>query len=300
LKKKEKEFYGNDAFCSEGNIPMRRLTLGEMTRFPSLRHFFAKTPLLNLTTTPSRRRSQADTHAYSYTNQNIANWGGSSALNLWSPYIDQNNGEVFSLSQQWYTAGDPVQTAECGWQNYPGKYGSENSVLFIFATPDGYQTVCYNLDCPAFVQTNSGGNIGGTFSEYSVSGGPQYEVTIGYQFDGNNWWFSEGEEFLGYYPGSFYEGGPMTQYSSLIEFGSEGVGRDIWPPEGSGNWSSAGWTYAAYQRQVLYYVPETSTPTNTSLSADIPDPTCYTITGPYLSGSWGSYFFEGGPGGPGC
>ena len=90
--------------------------------------------------------------------------------------------EVFSLSQQWYVGGSgaSLQTAEIGIQNYPQKYGSEKSALFIYWTADGYKnTGRYNHDCAAFVQTNNKWHLGGVFGQYSTVGGAQYYVALG-------------------------------------------------------------------------------------------------------------------------
>ena len=48
----DKDAYGNQRSCEEGSIPMRRITLEEMTRFRTLRGFFNKIPE-GLETAPS-------------------------------------------------------------------------------------------------------------------------------------------------------------------------------------------------------------------------------------------------------
>src|SRR5262249_31016126 len=40
----KKDHFGNVMHCPEGTIPMRRLTLEDLTRFPTLRDFFRKSP----------------------------------------------------------------------------------------------------------------------------------------------------------------------------------------------------------------------------------------------------------------
>ena len=54
--------------------------------------------------------------------------------------------------------------------------------------------------------------------------------------------------WLGYYPGSLYGGGQLSQFANSIDFGSESVGDTIWPAEGSGMFAESGYSYAAYQR----------------------------------------------------
>jgi len=198
---------------------------------------------------------------------------------------------------------DNCQTAECGWQNYPGMYGYSESVLFIYWTADGYSsTGCYDLTCSGFVHKSPSISLGQPFSSYSSSGGAQYEIELGYQLNDGGWWLNIGGTWVGYYPTSIYNGGPMTNGATLIEYGTEGVGSTIWPAEGSGNWSDAGFSYAAYQSNVFYYGTD-QTPYWAGLVADEMSPSCYTISGPYsnaTSGEWANYFYEGGPGGTTC
>ena len=140
--------FGNPVRCETGSIPMRRITLEDMSRFATLRQYFQKSPDESV---PGAEGPAAESHKYSYTNRLINNLGGSSNLNLWEPAVNTALGEIFSLSQEWYVggSGSATQTAEVGWQNYPALYGSENSALFIYWTADDYNTTgCYNLTCP--------------------------------------------------------------------------------------------------------------------------------------------------------
>ena len=174
--------------------------------------------------------------------------------------------------------------------------------MFIYWTADGYATTgCYNLDCPGFVQTSEKGVLGGAFSQYSVSGGAQYQVGLGYFYYSGNWWLTRDNVWIGYFPGSLYNNGPMTSGKcEQIQFGTESVGNVVWPGEGSGNWSSSGYSYAAFQNGI-YYVDFQGSNTPASLSAYQPSPNCYSITGPTNGGgNWSVYFYEGGPGGRNC
>jgi hypothetical protein len=291
--------FGNSMRCEPDTIPMRRIALEDMSPFASLREYLQKSPDESVPgTSPA-----ADAHKYSYTYQQVNNLGGSSNLNLWSPVVNTKRGEIFSLSQEWYVggSGSKTQTAEVGWQNYPAFYGSENSALFIYWTADDYSsTGCYNLTCPAFVQTNNSWTFGAAFPNYSTLGGTQYEFSAKYTFHGGDWWLVLGGTPVGYFPGSIYEGGQLTHYAQLIEFGSESVGSTIWPPEGSGQFSDAGANEAAYQRKLVYIDSTTKAKTGDKLTPEEPSPACYTITGPSHQSGWGVYFYLGGPGGTGC
>jgi len=335
----EKPFddFGNSVVCEANTIPMRRLTLEEMTRFPTLRQFLSKGPDgageavgLNRASlgdshrsdpaVPSRTRLEPCVdappnpciHKYSLlVNNNVNNLGGNSNLNVWSPYVDTSRDEATSISQEWYTGGSGttlpgLQTAEVGWINVPAKFNSENSKLFIYWTANGYNgTGCYNLDCAAFLQVAAIGDLGAGFANYSTVGGTQYEFSAEYRLFNGNWWLAIQGTWIGYYPGSIYKGGQLTQYATVINFGSETTGTTVWPPGGSGNWPSKGYGYAAYQRR-LFYINTSGDSVWDSLTPQDNSPNCYTTSGPFSghfpSSSSGStvYFFDGGPGGSGC
>ena len=309
---KTEDDFGNSLGCEANTIPMSRVTLERLSRFETLQKFFEKGPngsghpLEPAQAAPSITPTSA--HAYSYTHQYVNNLGPSTNINLWRPYVYTNENEVFTLAQLWTigSSSGPYQTAEAGWQNYPGKYGNENSNLFIYYTNNGYQpgSGCYNLDCPGFVQTSSSLNLGAGFADYSLFEGPQYEIRLQYLLYQGNWWLRVGNNWVGYYPSSIYNGGQLSRYSDLLAFGSESVpgyfeGVNVWPSEGSTLFSSSGWSYAAYQR-LIYYVNTSGTSVWTSLTPDQPSPACYTITGPAFNSSWGEYFYFGGPGGASC
>ena len=304
-----KDAFGNSLHCEAGTIPMRRITLDEMTRFPSLRDFFDKGP------NKSGQAPQADSqnsaaaeqfsdHKYAYMEQTVNNIGGNSNLNIWSPYVNTDLGEVFSLSQEWYTAGSGAsrQTAEVGWQNFPGKYGDERSRLFIYYTANNYQGQnCYNMECAAFYQVSNNWVFGGSFPKYSSVGGPQYDVSASFYLYNGDWWLSINGEWVGYYPGALYNGGPLAQHADKIQFGTESYGTEgVWPAEGSGDWGNANWMKSAYQNNLFYYDTDGTAYWDT-LTPNNPSPKCYSTFGPFTDSTSGSvYFYAGGPGGSGC
>jgi hypothetical protein len=66
---------------------------------------------------------------------------------------------------------------------------------------------------------------------------------------------------------------------------------------GSGEFASAGWAHAAYQR-VVAYSDSNGTLHDPILTLKQSNPACYTITAPSLGDdNWKMYFFFGGPGG---
>ena len=306
--------FGNSVHCEDQTIPMRRLTLETMTRFHTLKQFFQKSPNEQVPGQQTKYVPGGPAHKYSTTYQYVNNLGGNSNLNIWSPYVNTGAGEIFSLSQEWYVGGIntgvppcggvqscSIQTEEVGWVVYPAMFGDEDSHLFIFSTPNGYATGCWDNTCGDFVQVNGDASIGGRFNPTSSTfGGTQIEFSSEYYLYEGNWWLSYEGKFFGYYPGSMYNGGQNTKHAQEVSYGTEGVGTNVWPPEGSGDWPSKGFGYAAYQRD-LFYINTSKAGIWETLTPDISSPKCYSIGGPDSgSGDWTVYFYEGGPGGSGC
>jgi hypothetical protein len=314
--------HGNQMQAPPGTIPIRRVTLDELSRFQNLREFFRKDPIIprspGTLTMPPRSRAvpkrvvptvpDVDTgknHRYAYTHQTVDNVGAHNSMALYAPMVDGN--QIFSLAQHWYAAGTGAghQTLEIGWQVYPGKYGHANPVLFIYWTADNYaSTGNYNLDAPAFVQTNSAWTIGGALSPVSTVGGQQMEIEVGVYLFNGNWWLYMGgiaaENAIGYYPTSLYQGGAMATKATEILFGGETVCTTVsWPGMGSGAFAADGWQQAAYQRNI-YYFPPGGGAQWAVLTPEQPSPACYTLTLSSAAAPWGVYFFFGGAGGGDC
>ena len=297
---------GNALSCEDQTIPMSRITLDQLSHFSSLHEFFEKGPNgSGHAPEPAKFEPPATIqHKYAYAYQYVNNLGDNVNINLWRPYVYTDIGEIFTLAQSWTigVSSGPVQTAEVGWQNYPARTGTQNPVLFIYWTADGYQnTGCYDLSCSAFVQVSNAVTIGGSFypTSYSVSDGGQTEIQVEFYLYQGNWWLKVGGTWIGYYPGSLYKGGQLSRYSNLLEFGSESVGSTVWPGEGSGLFAESGWSYGAYQR-LLYYVDTANNSYWDSLTPVKPSPACYSITSPSFDSNSGIYFYFGGPGGASC
>lgn len=315
--------HGNRMQAPPGTIPMRRVTLEELTRFQDLNHFFRKhgephpshPAALSVAigkkqasrqvgpSAPSADVSQ--NHRYAYTHQTVDNIGAHNSLAVYAPAVGAN--QVFSLAQHWYAGGSGAnhQTLEIGWQVYPNKYGHANPVLFIYWTADNYvSTGAYNLDAPGFVQTNGSWTIGGTLSPVSTQGGQQMEIEVGVYLYQGNWWIYMGglsaSNTIGYYPTTLYGTGQMATKSTEILFGGETVCASVsWPSMGSGALASAGWQQAAYQRNIFYFPPAGGAQW-AGLTPEQPSPGCYTLTLNSAPAPWGIYFFFGGPGGGDC
>jgi Neprosin len=300
--------FSNQMLAPDGTIPVRRMTLEDMSRFRTLRHYMQKSPRNGGGLPPpgaaGRSAPQvAATHRWAHAYENVGNLGGASYVNVWDPQIGAN--QIFSLAQHWYVggSGSRLQTAEVGWQVYPGLYQNTKPCLFIYWTADDYQsTGCYNLTCSAFVQTNKNWALGGALSPWSVAGGAQYELFIAYYLVGGNWWLYLGggaaSNTVGYYPTSIYRGGAMASHASEIDYGGEVVGTTSWPPMGGGAYAAAGWQHAAYQRQIQYF-PTGGGRTNASLTPSANAP-CYTSLVVNYAAPWNETVWFGGPGGTNC
>lgn len=303
----KKDKYGNVMQCPAGTIPMRRVTLDDMSRFENLRGFLRKTPTggaepPRANTPVVTGQAVAATHRWAHAFQNVSNVGGHSFLNLWQPAIGAN--QIFSLSQHWYTggSGNGLQTAEVGWQVYPQFYGNNRPVFFIYYTADGYNnTGCYNLTCSAFVQTNNSWAIGGAIPQpYSTLNGAQYALEVSFYLSGGRWWLyvkgTQAANAIGYYPVSIYNNGALAGHASGIDYGGETVGTTSFPPMGSGQFANQGFGKAAYQRQI-YYFPTAGGSAWASLTASQSWPNCYTAQLNNYASPWNTSLWFGGPGG---
>jgi hypothetical protein len=294
--------FGNTFGCPLGTIPVRRITLEEMTRFGSLREYFRKPPRgRGRHPRLSPPEVDAQIHKYAHAYQDVPNLGGHSFLDIWDPSVGS---QVFSLAQHWYAGGNPVQTAECGWQVFPQKYQTTKPVLFIYWTADGYsQTGSYNLDDAGFVQTNHQWILGGALDTISVDSGQQYELGITWRLVGGNWYLyingSDSNSAVGYYPTSLYAAGQMATNATDVDYGGEVVNQTFWPPMGSGAFANTGNLHAAYHRDIYYFDLNAGqqqavlTPVQTSAN-------CYTLLPANSPDPWNVNFFFGGPGGNAC
>jgi hypothetical protein len=308
LAKGMKDAHGHEMYTPPGTIPLRRLTLTELTKFRTLKDYFKKhhngvVSAKAKKKLPAAKTARGDTsiHRYAIATQTVDNYGGCSWLNIWSP---QPPNDQFSLTQHWYTGGDPVQTIEGGWQVYPAKYGHNNPVLFIYWTADDYNnTGAYNLDSPGFIQTNNSWVIGGAWSPVSTTGGAQYGFRLAWNRDPatGNWWLyiqgTSGQDAVGYYPRELYGTGQMSRNATDIEYGGEVTGQPTSGPMGSGAFANTGWQNAAFHKEI-YYFPTTGGSSWANLTGYQTNANLYTVdvhnTG---GGDWGTYFFFGGPGG---
>jgi hypothetical protein len=302
LSANRKDWYGNVMHCPPGTIPMRRVTLGGLARFPTLQAFMRKGP--GGAGRPPRAVEPATvpaTHRWAHAYQKVHNRGGHSFLSLWRPSIGAN--QVFSLSQHWYIGGSGgnLQTAECGWHVYPRLYGDAQAHLFCYWTADAYRTGCYNLTGSAFVQTSSSFAPGMTLGPTSVDGGQQYEIELAYLHANGRWWLyfnrTQAINAIGYYPDTLYRDGALKSSGAEIDYGGETMGTTSFPPMGSGAFANSGWRHSAYQRTIGYWPLSRSAVVNANLAISQAWPGCYTAQTNLYAARWYETLWFGGPGG---
>jgi hypothetical protein len=298
--------HGMSMSCPPGTVPIRRVTLDELTRFETLDHYLRKHGQPRNRGrrfgNPLRPEVESTPHEYAHASQSVKNIGGHGFLNVWDPAVVSP--QTFSLSQQWYVAQGAagVQTVEVGWQVYPEHYGHSKPVLFTYWTADGYATTgSYGTSAGDFVQVSADFPVGMALETWSEPGGAQVEIELTVMLQSGKWWIfvngTDASHAIGYYPAELYQGGPLATAATDIDFGGETVGSGNYPPMGSGTFAATGYKSAAYQRNI-YYIAPNNTGTYASLvpSQDWPD--SYTIA-VGTSSDWGEYFYFGGPGGAG-
>jgi hypothetical protein len=313
--------YGQLRTCPENSFPKLAPRLEDLYRYRSLDAYFDKyrrggepAEDVQLEGQGPSAAAAAEVHRYAYVDMSQQNGGGGAAFSIWNPSLERN--DEFSLSQLWAddqgNATNPAQTVEMGLQKYPFKYGSQNTILFIFYTVNGYtqrgdNLGCYNLECIGFVQTNRFAIPGAPISQTSSIGGTQYDVMLEAFKDPNtgDWWLRYGGTFIGYYPKLLFRPGGMADSAKSFKLGGEIVdvsGSATKTDMGSGRFPSAGWTKAAYIRQIHWWTPQ-NVYRNDGFSTNLLNAssggvqlydisTIFQDPGSY----WAKYFYYGGPG----
>jgi len=323
--------YSNRMKCTKGTVPIRRLSLERMTRFGNLTDFFAKPGGASIShndtsSQPQRRDVPRGPDGIKHIHEAVGEanptgkrmLGASSVINIWTP-----GSASFSISQFWVLSDSPLQSVEVGWQKYPDRLdGDWESQFFLYHTTKSYESCkgCYGTDCAGFVQEGDMED-GDGFGHYSRPGtANQWEFIPVVKLEGRRWnvylvrqmpWR---KWLVGWYPRHIFDryGGTLWKGATRIEWGGEvsdakHFGRDQFGPMGSGQLASAGFGFAAYQRQL-----QVASDTGAWRAAELIDPTpsrmsedrqgCYSgrmVLAP-AGGTWGAQQWFGGPGGDFC
>jgi hypothetical protein len=313
-----KDPLGNAISCDGDTIPMLRVTLDDLARFPTLGAFFAKQP------PPSSTAPQLNcptTYRYAVGTTSVGTYyGAQTTLTYWDPAINPTyGGYQHSLSQVWVegkVSTSPLQTAEAGWIVYPDKFNTASAVLFVYWTStDYYYDGCYNTDCAGFVHSPGSVWVLGSSNSWTpsvVGHQPNFIGPLTWQLYNNNWWLSLGSCPLGkncnigYIPATTYGQGPMATYANVILFGGE-----VDSPYGAPGFSQMGSgqlartdqyaTWYAADQGPTYYEGNTNPQNPVLVLAHLTQVDCNTnssyFTFACLDTNCDSFTF-GGPGGP--
>jgi hypothetical protein len=244
-------------------------------------------------------------------------------LNVWDPSLAGAPRGDHSISQLWLATGriPPFQTVEVGWTVDLSVNGDLAPHLFTYFTTNGYQSNGnnvggYNTMYEGFVRSADpfAADVypGFVLNEISSEGGPQYELGIRVQGDGNGNWYAytavDGLEWylLGYYPNSLWgdtEGGKnkfATAYS--CQFGGEvfsGLANPCATVDqmGSGISPIEAYGYAAYQRNIRVLVGK-SWQDLSGIGLQYASPGCESVNYEVSTDTdklWGSHLYFGGP-----
>lgn len=302
------------SICPKGSVEMRLPSREALVKAGSLKKFLSKYHdnsqsgvVSKAGITPKPAISGHEVALYGQTVNAIA---AQATFNTWTPAV-QSGGEM-SLSQLWIAggSGSETQTVEAGYQVLPNQYnGDTHPHFFIYYTADNYNaTGCYNLDCPIatrFVKTSNIIDIGGIVASSTV-GGTQVEGTVAFYRDPatGNWilFYVDTAGNLtqsGYYKAANFGQGQLSRNGTFVEFGGEiytsGGVTHTTTDMGSGQFSSAGYSNAAYQRNLKYMnlsgvIQNVTNPWNFVTNSG-----CYSLTAG-TNASWETSFYFGGPG----
>jgi hypothetical protein len=134
----------------------------------------------------------------------------------------------------------------------------------------------------------------------STVNGAQYDSHFKIQLRNGNWWVAHNGNWLGYYPGKFFDLiGSKACFVAWYGEVYDGSPADwTWTDMGSGMFASAGLDQASYVRGLLYYDGSGISNPPTSVAPIGPvDSKCYTTSEVLLDAKGDPYFFVSGPGG---
>jgi hypothetical protein len=302
LPRGKRDVFGNSISCALGTIPMRRITLEDMVRFPTLNEFLhvGKIDDGSLDRRPSRDPGDAARHYYARGVQFVDNLGADAWFNVWSPTVKPHEE---SLSQLWVVGGDgkTKQTVEAGWQVLPDKWKSDQAALFVYFTADGYdKTGCYNTECDnSFVQVANNVYLARGFDHYSATNAGQWGFNLQWKRNANgNWWMyykGPGNYIpVGYYKKAIFGTGALASRASKVAFAGEASTVPSALQIGSGKFASEGWQKAAFVKSA-FYIDTSGTSQWANLSPQEVVHECYTTDIHNIFGDWGTYLFFGGP-----
>jgi hypothetical protein len=255
-----------------GHVPILRPDLSKLQRPVTLEDYRSKRGGLLVNIHRSNKKPTDPNPAgyfHATSSQTTQVFGCDAWLNVWDPKIDipSSPGDDHSISQTWlqnYTNPE-LQSLEAGLTVDNSLNGDSANHLFTFYTTNGYTAEGnniggYNRLDGGWVQYHPTIYPGIAINGDSIPGGAQAEIGIKYQLYQGNWWFGVKNNesgpwiWIGYYPTSLFGNG-ITSSVQWVSFGGEVYSALSNPCStedqmGSGREASAGWSYAAYQRNI--------------------------------------------------
>lgn len=306
-----------------GHVPVLRPDFRKVAKTTSLEKFLSKRGGLKLN---ARRRKPQPTdpnpagYFHASSGQTLTNYGCEAWYNVWDPQVDipSSPGDDHSISQTWLQNYDKpkTQSIEAGLTVDHSLNGDAANHLFTYYTTNGYTADGdnlggYNRLVKGWQQVHASIFPGIRINGSSTQGGSQLEIGLKFQLFNGNWWlgFNNNESgpwiWLGYYPASLFAGG-IGNHASWVSFGGEVYSALANPclttdQMGSGRHASAGFSHAAFQRNMRTQantaggvVDFAGSPETDAAASDCPAGQ-YTIQ-PFMNsgGSWGSYQYFGG------
>ncbi|XP_024640737.2 uncharacterized protein [Medicago truncatula] len=211
--------------CPSGTVPIKRTTHDDLIRAKSYYSNFSEL-------TPG-------THIAQVTLVSDPDFG---------PYYGvEGTNSVYSVKVE----KDQSSTSMIWVQNGPN--GDRSLIGIGWHTGGSKKGGCYNLQCSGFVQTSKKIYLGVPLSNTSIINGRMLEIKLSINQDPTtkNWWLSNENEHIGYYPASLFSNLP---YADQVGWGGRtttSVGAPN-PPMGSGLFPDNIFTHACYFKNVTY------------------------------------------------
>ncbi|KAJ3695817.1 hypothetical protein LUZ60_001194 [Juncus effusus] len=189
---------------------------------------------------------------------------------------------------------DNIEAIHVGWHVYPSRYNDTKTHFFVYWTPDGYKTGCYNTDCPGFELIQNAQLVPGSVLPTSTAQ-QRHTLTIEIYKDSDAWNLYAGVDSpankIGQWHNSLFKN--LQDVATDISFGgyTESPNKILSPPMGSGYLPDS---IAAASVKYIQYIDEKGRPYDITweLPSHVSDPRCYSI------GSFENrQFTYGGPGG---
>uniref|UniRef100_A0A7N2LBT6 Neprosin PEP catalytic domain-containing protein n=1 Tax=Quercus lobata TaxID=97700 RepID=A0A7N2LBT6_QUELO len=279
--------------CPEGTIPIRRTKEEDLLRASSVANYGRQ----KYNSIPNDDNNAIHEYA-TLIEEGDTYYGMNADINVWNPHVQEQN--EFSLAQFWLAAADNNgvnrDTIEGGVMVYHEMNQDYRTRLFTFWTNNGYQSGCYNLLCPGFVQTDNRLAFGASLEPYSDYGGDQSSVNF-FVFKDNvdgHWWLQLGDNFImGYWPSSLFS--ILANSATSVTWGGEVIneqrgGQHTTTQMGSGHFAEEGPKRASFFQNLKVIDHEVVLRGPRDNRRIVTHPNCYNL----LKGD--DFFYYGGPG----